>query len=120
MQHKFVDLIPDEISPDTLFISLEYGTCVHLCGCGCKNEVVTPLSPSDWKLTYDGETISLHPSIGNWSFDCRSHYFVKNNKISWCKDSGDALTRQAQRASEQPKNKSVFSKLKQLYNRYFH
>ena len=79
MQHKFVDPIPDEISPDTLFISLEYGTCVHLCGCGCKNEVVTPLSPSDWKLTYDGETISLHPSIGNWSFDCRSHYFVKNN-----------------------------------------
>ena len=120
MQHKFVDLIPDEISPDTLFISLEYGTCVHLCGCGCKNEVVTPLSPSDWKLTYDGETISLHPSIGNWSFDCRSHYFVKNNKISWCKYSGDALTRKAQRALEQPKNKSVFSKLKQLYNRYFH
>lgn len=120
MQHKFVDLIPDEIPSDTLFISLEYGTCVHLCGCGCKNEVVTPLSPSDWKLTYDGETISLHPSIGNWSFDCRSHYFVKNNKISWCKDSGDVLTRQAQRASEQPMNKSVFSKLKQLYNRYFH
>lgn len=119
MQHKFVDPIPDEISPDTLFISLEYGTCVHLCGCGCKNEVVTPLSPSDWKLTYDGETISLHPSIGNWSFDCRSHYFVKNNKISWCKDSGVATHRKENHTSGQQQNISVINRLKRIYNRLF-
>ena len=51
--------------------------------CGCGNEVVTPLSPSDWELNYNGESISLHPSIGNWSFDCQSHYWVRNNEIVW-------------------------------------
>jgi hypothetical protein len=53
----------------------------HCCGCG--NEVVTPLSPTDWRLLYDGEGISLEPSIGNWSFHCRSHYWVRKNRVVW-------------------------------------
>jgi hypothetical protein len=47
----------------------------------CGNEVVTPLSPRDWKLIFDGETVSLDPSIGNWSFSCQSHYWIRRNKI---------------------------------------
>jgi len=27
--------------------------------------------------------ISLHPSIGNWSFECRSHYWIRNNQVVW-------------------------------------
>ncbi|WP_417924835.1 DUF6527 family protein [Collimonas pratensis] len=27
----------------------------------------------DWSLTYDGKTVSLDPSIGNWSLPCRAH-----------------------------------------------
>jgi len=34
--------------------------------------VVTPLSPTGWSLIFDGETVSLYPSIGNWNFPCRS------------------------------------------------
>jgi Family of unknown function (DUF6527) len=45
--------------------------------------VVTPFSPTDWKLTFDGETVSLHPSIGNWSFKCRSHYWIRENEVHW-------------------------------------
>ncbi len=45
--------------------------------------VVTPLSSTDWKLTYDGESISLSPSIGNWSFECRSHYWIEKSIIRW-------------------------------------
>lgn len=88
MQHKFVEFIPDDISSGILYVSLDYATAVHKCACGCGEEVVTPITPKDWKLTFNGEAISLHPSIGNWSFKCRSHYFVKNNKIAWCKDTG--------------------------------
>ncbi|WP_353963011.1 DUF6527 family protein [Streptomyces sp. NBC_00365] len=36
--------------------------------CGCGRKVVTPLAPQEWKLTLDGVSVSLHPSIGNWSF----------------------------------------------------
>ena len=65
---------------------MEFATAVHkyCCGCGC--EVVTPLSPTDWKLTFDGVSVSLSPSIGNWSFPCRSHYWIVNNAVRWAGD----------------------------------
>jgi hypothetical protein len=83
MQHKFVEFIPSEIEQDVLYISIEYDIAKHKCACGCGANIVTSLSPSRWKLTYDGETVSLSPSIGNWSHPCQSHYFITNDKIVW-------------------------------------
>ena len=79
--HKFVEFIPNNPEQDVLYISVEYRTAVHLCVCGCGNKVVTPLSPTDWELRFDGKTVSLSPSIGNWNFECKSHYFITQNKI---------------------------------------
>jgi hypothetical protein len=45
--------------------------------------VVTPLAPTAWTLTFDGKTVSLHPSVGSWSLPCRSHYFITRNKVVW-------------------------------------
>ena len=81
MQHKFVEFIPQQLEQGVLYVSFEYRTAVHLCVCGCGNKVVTPLSPTDWEITFDGKTVSLSPSIGNWNFKCRSHYFITKNKI---------------------------------------
>ena len=81
LRHKFVEFVPEEIIDGVLYISVEYCTATHKCVCGCGNEVVTPLSPTDWRLTFDGETVSLHPSIGNWNFECQSHYWVTGNRI---------------------------------------
>ena len=71
LRHKFVRSIPKGLKKRTLYISTSYNTVVHECCCGCGEEVVTPVSPTDWRLTYDGKSISLYPSIGNWSFDCQ-------------------------------------------------
>lgn len=79
----FVEFIPEALEDGKLYVSMSYGTAVHRCCCGCGQEVVTPLSPTDWRLTFDGERISLHPSIGNWSFPCRSHYWIRENRIRW-------------------------------------
>lgn len=81
IQHKFVELIPGIIEEGILYITVEYRTAVHLCVCGCGNKVVTPLSPTDWKLTFDGKSVTLSPSIGNWNFECKSHYLIIKNKI---------------------------------------
>lgn len=81
IKHKFVEFIPNVIEEKILYISIEYCTAVHKCVCGCGNEVVTPLSPTDWELRFDGKTVSLSPSIGNWNFECKSHYFITRNKI---------------------------------------
>ena len=68
------------IEEGKIYVSIAYATAVHKCACGCGKEVVTPLSPTDWKLIFDGKTVSLDPSIGNWGFPCRSHYWVRNNR----------------------------------------
>jgi hypothetical protein len=86
LKPEFVDLVPPDLEEGVLYVSMNYGTAIHLCACGCGEKAVTPLTPTDWKLIFDGETVSLWPSIGNWSFNCRSHYIVKKNKIRWAED----------------------------------
>lgn len=83
--HEFVECIPEELKEGIIYISIKYATAAHKCCCGCGREVVTPLSPTDWKLTFDGESISLDPSIGNWSFPCHSHYWISRNAVRWAR-----------------------------------
>lgn len=81
LQHRFVEHIPEQIEEGILYISLPYCIAIHKCVCGCGNEVSTPIAPTGWELTFDGETVSLSPSIGNWSYECRSHYFITKGKV---------------------------------------
>ena len=83
MRHEFVEHIPEAIEPNVLYIAIEYDVAVHSCFCGCGHEVVTPLSPAQWSLAYDGQSISLSPSIGNWNFPCKSHYWIRRGRIEW-------------------------------------
>lgn len=40
-----------------------------------------PFTPTDWRMTFDGESISLHPSVGNWNQKCSSHYVIQRNRV---------------------------------------
>lgn len=82
----FVKTIPRELALGKLYVSMEYGTVVHVCCCGCGNEVVTPLTPTDWRIEYDGERLTLRPSVGSWTLPCRSHYVIRANKVIECDD----------------------------------
>lgn len=81
IQHKFVEFIPNDLEDGVIYISIEYKTAVHMCVCGCGHKVVTPITPTDWRITFNGRTISLYPSIGNWNFECQSHYWITHNRI---------------------------------------
>lgn len=83
LKHQWVQFIPDKPESGILYISREYKTATHLCCCGCGLEVVTPLNPAKWALTDHGNSVSLFPSIGNWSFPCRSHYLIGHNRVKW-------------------------------------
>ncbi len=85
---QFLNQLPPTLEAQTLYISMEYGTVIHLCACGCGRKVVTPISPNDWKLTFDGRSLTLSPSIGNWQYPCRSHYWIRNSRVEWAHDSG--------------------------------
>jgi hypothetical protein len=83
LTHEFVEYIPERLEPGKLYISIQFATASHLCCCGCGLEVVTPFTPTDWTLSFDGESVSLNPSVGNWSFPCRSHYWIRRNTVRW-------------------------------------
>ncbi len=83
ISYEFVESMPRALKADVLYVSIDFRTTMHLCACGCGNEVVLPLRPTAWSLTYDGETTSLSPSVGNWSFPCRSHYWIRRGRIDW-------------------------------------
>lgn len=83
LTHEFVEYVPAVLAEGVLYVSLRFATVVHLCPCGCGNKVVTPLSPADWQLLFDGEAVSLTPSIGNWSLPCQSHYWIRLDRVRW-------------------------------------
>jgi len=89
LRHEFVEFIPKVLPDGVIYISIPYVTVIHNCCCGCGVRVVTPLSPVEWTLSFDGRSVSLSPSIGNWSFPCRSHYWIRNNRVIWADEWSD-------------------------------
>jgi Family of unknown function (DUF6527) len=81
LRPQLVTTIPASPAAGVLYVSVEYATTLHLCACGCGHEVVLGISPHDWTVWWDGHTVTLSPSVGNWSFPCQSHYFIRNNRI---------------------------------------
>ena len=80
----FVETIPhlSEMDKGTLYVSMRFATLSHLCPCGCGRLVDVTLNPTTRSLTYDGEYLTLKPSIGV-KFPCRSHYSIVRNAIIW-------------------------------------
>ncbi|RZK40898.1 MAG: hypothetical protein EOO90_13080 [Pedobacter sp.] len=78
-----VHFLPKQLEEGVLYVSEEFGVAGHLCACGCKNRIITPIGPTEWSFeeTYGGP--SLYPSIGNWQLPCKSHYWITNGLIDW-------------------------------------
>lgn len=83
LAHTFVDTVPHHLDDGVLYVSMEFRTTMHLCACGCGNPVILPLRPTAWSLIYNGETVSMRPSVGNWSFPCQSHYWIRDGNVIW-------------------------------------
>jgi hypothetical protein len=83
---QFVEAIPETVDAGVVYISVVYATTAHSCACGCGSEVVLPLSPRDWSVTFDGETVSLSPSVWNRRMPYGAHYWIRRNKIVWVPD----------------------------------
>lgn len=84
MVPEFMTSFPEQLKPGHLYVSTHFSTAAHLCACSCGSEVITPLSPAQWVLTFDG-TISMRPSIGNWALPCQSHYVIDHGAIRWAR-----------------------------------
>lgn len=80
---EFVESAPQDLQDGVIYISDRFRTALHKCCCGCGREVVTPLNPAGWSYYREGKSITLKPSIGNWSFPCMSHYLIIRNEVVW-------------------------------------
>jgi hypothetical protein len=78
-----VHYVPKTLEPGLLYVSEEFGAAVHLCACGCGSKVSTPLGPTEWVLEEVVNGPSLSPSVGNWQFPCKSHYWIRGGNIVW-------------------------------------
>ena len=84
---EFVDTIPKKLNEGILYVCLNCNVIIHKCACGCGEKTVTPLDKNNgWVMKYDGLSITLRPSIGNFSFNCNSHYYITENNVEWLND----------------------------------
>ena len=96
----YPEYIPGHEKRDSaiLYISKLFGCMVYECPCGCEKETAvhfksekrgerTPNFP-EWDLEDHGNgVISINPSV-RMRGGCKAHYFIKQNKVEWCSDSG--------------------------------
>jgi len=101
---EFVEFIPSRVQEGVLYISEKYATAIHSCCCGCGKEVVTPFSPASWQLFRHGNAVTLYPSIGNWNFPCRSHYWIYQNRVIWADPMTDRQIRRIQKRDRRDVN----------------
>lgn len=80
---EVVNQIPTIIENGILYVSFLYNVSVHNCPCGCGEQVIILINPNGWSIKYNGEEVSFSPSIGNWTFECKSHYYITNNRVNW-------------------------------------
>jgi hypothetical protein len=113
---EFVEYIPERLEDGVLYISEIYGTAIHRCCCGCGEEVVTPLNPMDWQLRKRGDEVSLYPSIGNWDFPCRSHYWIRANRVEWAPSISRAQVLRIQARQRKEKEHYISQKNSQSAN----
>jgi len=79
----FISRIPNNLKNGILYVCLECDTVIHKCACGCGETVVTPTSENGWTFIYKDSSVSLRPSIGNYNYKCKSHYYITNNNVIW-------------------------------------
>jgi hypothetical protein len=76
----FVEFVPDVLEENKIYISEEYKCAIHNCLCGCGEKTVMPLYSNGWNLIKESNgKVSFTPSVGNYNFQCKSHYIITNN-----------------------------------------
>ncbi len=102
--------LPKELEEGFLYVSKEFGVAGHLCPCGCKNKIITPLDQTEWSFKEHNNEPTLYPSLGNWELPCKSHYWITDGLIEWSYQWTEKQISEG-RQNEDEKRKLHFNKL---------
>ena len=101
---SWILVIPSNLDDGIMYICLNCNVIVHKCACGCGEKTVTPIDRNyGWIMKYDGQTVTLRPSIGNFSIPCNSHYYITENRVEWI-----------EKYQNQKRRKKIFEVIKKL------
>jgi hypothetical protein len=79
--------MPDlqDMEEGKVYISMRYRTSAHKCMCGCGELTIMPIGDKGvrWLLTENNGRVTFAPSVANWGFSCRSHYYITDNNVKW-------------------------------------
>lgn len=82
LEPRYLTQFPEQLQEGIIYISEEFNLTGHKCCCGCGEDVYLKLGPAKWQLTKEPDrTVSLFPSVGNWKYACRSHYWITGNEV---------------------------------------
>ena len=56
-------------------------TAVRIYNTNTSKVIIEEVPCVNQSVKYDGETVSLSPSIGNFQFPCKSHYWIRENRV---------------------------------------
>ncbi len=90
-RYIFIDDVPDRLNNKVIYLITHQDQCwqiVMICPCGCGKllhmNVIKDYHPC-WKYEFDShKRISLQPSIHR-QVGCKSHFFIRNGKVNWCR-----------------------------------
>lgn len=93
-----VEDIPEEPQSATLYVAGEephLWAAALLCPCGCGDVIHLNLLEQEspcWTIRrHPDGTVSVVPSVWRTK-GCRSHFFIRNNRIDWCRLAGSSAS----------------------------
>lgn len=85
-------MLPDEPQlEDGIFYVVDDSPYVEYnCPCGCGSVVMLPTKrhtdgKTGWDYIERDGKVTLSPSVFSTGLPCRSHYFIRGNRVEWCR-----------------------------------
>jgi hypothetical protein len=95
LRYERVEDFPDVLNPATLYVAGEephVWAAALLCPCGCGDVIELNLmeqaSPCWSVRKHRNGSVTLMPSVWRTK-GCRSHFFIRNSRVVWCRFDSD-------------------------------
>lgn len=77
------------LTPGELMLGQDKDIIQFLCPCGCGKEIYLTskewcdVRGKNWSILEKDGKVTLWPSVNATGFECKSHFWIKDNKVVW-------------------------------------